>query len=54
MKSRSFTSFRAAALENSRARFFGGIHWNYCCVLSNYMGRSVGDLVVERLKMKKN
>jgi hypothetical protein len=54
IKSRSYASFREAALENKMARFYGGIHWNYCCQLSNIMGREVGDLVVDRLKMKKS
>lgn len=54
VKERSYKSFREAALENEKARFFGGIHYYYCCILSNTMGRKVGDLVVDRLKMKKN
>ena len=49
---RSYTSFRHAALENNKARFYGGIHFEYSCVISNECGRKVGDLVVERLKMK--
>jgi hypothetical protein len=53
IKNRSFTSFRNAAEENELARFYGGIHYHYCCLLSNDMGRKVGALVVERLKMKK-
>jgi hypothetical protein len=53
IKSRSYQSFREAAAENEKARFFGGIHYDYCCILSNMMGRNVGDLIVERLKMKK-
>jgi hypothetical protein len=52
IKSRSFPSFRSAAEENELARFYGGIHYHYCCLLSNGMGRKVGALVVERLKMK--
>jgi hypothetical protein len=51
---RSYPSFRDAAVENESARFYGGIHWDYCTKLSNGMGRKVGDLVVDRLKMKKN
>ena len=53
IKSRSYHSFREAAEENENARFFGGIHYHYCCLLSNTMGRKVGDLVVDRLTMKK-
>src|SRR5579863_167437 len=51
--SRSFTSFRDAARETKDSRFFGGIHYRYCCDRSNVMGRELGDLVVRRVKMKK-
>jgi hypothetical protein len=54
IKSRSFPSFRAAALENNWARFYGGIHFHHSCIVSTEYGRKVGALVVERLKMKKN
>jgi len=50
---RSFTSFRQAALENQRARFYGGIHYHHSCVASTNWGIQVGDLVVQKLKMKK-
>jgi hypothetical protein len=53
IKSRSFTSFRNAAHETQKSRFYGGIHYNYSCERSNIMGTKVGDWVVERLKMKK-
>jgi hypothetical protein len=53
IKSRSYKSFRDAALETEYSRFYGGIHYNYSCVRSSEMGRKLGDLVVERLKMKK-
>jgi hypothetical protein len=51
--SRSFTSFRAAAVENNWARFYGGIHFHHSCIISTEYGKKVGDLVVEKLKMKK-
>ncbi len=51
--SRSFTSFRAAAEENNWARFYGGIHFHHSCIVSTEYGRKVGDLVVDRIKMKK-
>jgi hypothetical protein len=54
IKSRSFSSFRDAAVETMHSRFYGGIHYNYCCQRSNIMGKGVGDLIVDRLKMKKN
>ncbi|HSK13207.1 MAG TPA: vanadium-dependent haloperoxidase [Phnomibacter sp.] len=51
--SRSFTSFRQAADENNWARFYGGIHFHPSCLVSTEEGRKVGELVVNRLKMKK-
>jgi len=53
IKSRSYQSFREAALETRKSRFYGGIHYNYSCERSTEMGTGVGSLVVERLKMKK-
>ncbi|MHA4808455.1 vanadium-dependent haloperoxidase [Flavitalea flava] len=50
---RSYSSFREAAKENVMARFYGGIHFYYCCIRSNEMGREVGALVADRLRMKK-
>ncbi|HLX93367.1 MAG TPA: vanadium-dependent haloperoxidase, partial [Puia sp.] len=54
IKSRSFDSFKDASLETMRSRFYGGIHYNYCCERSNIMGDDVGQLMVQRLKMIKN
>lgn len=54
IKSRSFPSFRAAAMENNRARFYGGIHFHHSCIVSTENGRKVGAVVAEKLKMKKN
>jgi len=51
--SRSFKSFRDAAIENNWARFYGGIHFHYSCLASNVCGKGVGGLVVNRLHMKK-
>jgi hypothetical protein len=53
IKSRSYKSFKDAALETQYSRFYGGIHYNYSCVRSTEMGMKLGNLVVERLKMKK-
>ena len=53
IKSRSFKSFRQAADENNWARFYGGIHFHNSCIISTEYGRKVGELVVNRLKMKK-
>jgi hypothetical protein len=54
IKSRSYTSFRAAAEENNWARFYGGIHYHHSCIVSTEYGRKVGQLVVNKLIMKKN
>jgi hypothetical protein len=53
IKSRSFPSFRAAATENNWARFYGGLHFHNSCIVANAAGKKVGDLVAERLHMKK-
>ncbi|MEI6265190.1 MAG: vanadium-dependent haloperoxidase [Sphingobacteriia bacterium] len=50
---RSFKSFRAAAEENNWARFYGGLHFHNSCIISTNIGQKVGQLVVDRLKMKK-
>ena len=50
---RSFKSFRQAADENNWARFYGGLHFHNSCIISTAIGRKVGQLVVDRLKMKK-
>ncbi|MFW2476718.1 MAG: vanadium-dependent haloperoxidase [Sediminibacterium sp.] len=50
---RSFSSFRAAADENNWARFYGGIHYHNSCIISTDYGQRVGQMVVDRLKMKK-
>jgi hypothetical protein len=53
IKSRSFTSFRNAAIETAHSRFYGGIHYEYSCERSHEMGTEIGTLVADRLKMKK-
>ncbi len=53
IKSRSFKSFRHAAEENNWARFYGGLHFHNSCIVSTDIGKKVGGLVVDRLKMKK-
>lgn len=52
IKSRSFKSFREAAVENNWARFYGGIHFHNSCIVSTEFGKKVGNAVNERLKMK--
>jgi hypothetical protein len=51
--SRSFTSFRNAATETEHSRFYGGIHYEYSTIVSHKMGTEIGELVVQRLHMKK-
>ncbi|KAA9038179.1 vanadium-dependent haloperoxidase [Ginsengibacter hankyongi] len=53
IKNRSYKSFRDAAEENNWARFYGGIHFHHSCIVSTEYGKKVGELVVNRLKMKK-
>lgn len=50
---RSFKSFRDAAEENNWARFYGGLHYHNSCIASTKYGRMVGELIVNRLKMRK-
>jgi hypothetical protein len=53
IQNRSFTSFRNAAVENNWARFYGGIHFHHSCLVSNEYGKKVGELVMNKLKFKK-
>ncbi|TMI68261.1 MAG: vanadium-dependent haloperoxidase [Bacteroidetes bacterium] len=53
IKSRSYKSFRQAAIENNWARFYGGIHFHNSCIVSTEYGKKVGDLLGDRLKMRK-
>jgi hypothetical protein len=53
IKSRSYKSFRDAANENVWARFYGGIHFHNSCIVSNKLGRMIGDSIVTKLVMKK-
>ncbi len=53
IKSRSYTSFRNAAIENNWARFYGGIHFHNSCIVSTEYGKKVGGFVIEHLNMRK-
>ncbi|MDQ6814932.1 MAG: vanadium-dependent haloperoxidase [Bacteroidota bacterium] len=53
IKSRSYHSFKDAAMENTYARFYGGLHFHPTCLSSNKYGKQIADLVDSRLKMKK-
>ncbi|HEY4063584.1 MAG TPA: vanadium-dependent haloperoxidase [Puia sp.] len=50
---RSYHSFREAADETEKSRFYGGIHYQYSCAVSHKMGTEIGMLVADRVKMKK-
>lgn len=50
---RSYPSFRGAADEVKMSRFYGGIHFHYSVMISHDMGKKIGDLIVDKLKMKK-
>lgn len=52
--SREITSFRDAAAEAAMSRLYGGIHFRFDNELGTESGRRVGELVVNRLKMKLN
>jgi hypothetical protein len=54
IKNRSFASFRAAAIENNWARFYGGIHFHNSCIQSTIVGKQTGEYVASHLKMKKS
>lgn len=54
IKNRSYQSFRDAAMENTWARFYGGLHFHQTCLYSNEYGKKVGDLVNSKLRMKKS
>jgi hypothetical protein len=51
--SSSYQSFRQAALENEKARFYGGLHYWNSCEQGHNSGIKVGTLVVQKLRMKK-
>jgi hypothetical protein len=51
--SRSFASFRDASTETEHSRFYGGIHYQYSTIISHKMGTGIGELVVQRLHLKK-
>lgn len=50
---RSFKSFRAAALEASWSRLYGGIHFRSDLEQGNIVGQRIGEFIVRKLRMKK-
>ncbi len=53
MKSRSFKSFKEAAIEAGISRVYGGIHYRPSCDEGYKNGQEVGQFVLDRLKFKK-
>ncbi len=53
IKERSFPSFRDAAWEASMSRLYGGIHYSFDLYEGNKQGKMIGELVVHRLRMRK-
>ncbi len=51
-KPRSFPNFRAAALEASISRLYGGIHYRRGCDAGNEHGSKIGKAVVARVKVR--
>ena len=49
---RNFRSFREAAKEAGISRVYGGIHYKNSCLIGTQEGRQVGQLVLNKLKMK--
>ncbi|CAN5132331.1 hypothetical protein BH11BAC6_BH11BAC6_12040 [soil metagenome] len=50
---RTFSSVRKAAEEAAISRVYGGIHYKHSCDIGNEEGKLVGQLVIQRLHMKK-
>lgn len=50
---RSFKSFRQAAEEAGISRVYGGIHFTNSCEVGTVQGKKIGQLVVNRLKLKR-
>lgn len=53
IKNREIKSFREAAAEATISRLYGGIHYRFDGDEGARVGKKVGDLVVERIKLKK-
>ena len=51
---REIKSFRQASAEAAMSRLYGGIHFRFDNDLGIESGKRVGELVVQRLTMKKN
>ena len=54
IKNRIIKSFRDAAAEAAMSRLYGGIHYRFDNEQGLVVGKKVGELIVQRLKLKKN
>jgi hypothetical protein len=54
IKERSFKNFRDAAWEASMSRLYGGIHYSFDLYEGNKQGKILGELVVNRLRMRRS
>jgi hypothetical protein len=54
IQSRRIQSFRLAAKEAGMSRLYGGIHYSFDNEEGNKCGTMIGDLIVHRLRFKKN
>jgi len=52
IESRRIVSFREAAKEAAMSRLYGGIHYRFDNAEGNTCGKKLGELVVQRLKLK--
>ncbi len=52
IKSRSFSSFKEAAMEAGKSRVYGGIHYMNSCMVGTKSGEQIGKLIVDKLHMK--
>ncbi len=53
IKNREIHSFRAAAAEAAMSRLYGGIHYRFDNDEGLKAGKQIGELIVQRLKLKK-
>lgn len=50
----TFGSFREAADQAARSRVLGGIHFSNSCKVGTRQGREIGELVLKKLKFRKD
>ncbi|MFN5134880.1 MAG: vanadium-dependent haloperoxidase [Chitinophagaceae bacterium] len=54
IKNRMIKSFRDAAAEAAMSRLYGGIHFRFDNEEGLAVGKKIGELILQRLKLKKN